>query len=161
MRPLLRVAPVRAGGWRLFNRPSADPNAVGPNLLGGQRSDDRPRRHNQLPMAIQGVPQILGTYHLACPAQDLSVGGGLSDVAIGSHQSHTPRTIQRTGEFFAPTSSRAPAPSFDKMTRSFGPAPRLSIAKSGSPSASPSTARGCTSSRRQPSSVGCFTVATP
>jgi len=44
------------------------------------------------------------------------------------------KTIQRTGEFFAPTNSLAPAPSLLTMTKCVAAAPRLSMANSGSPS---------------------------
>src|SRR5262249_6641675 len=82
------------------------------------------------------------------------------ELAVGAHPSHTPNTIQRAGEFLCPTNCRAPAPSFDRITRLSGPAPRLSIASSGSPSSLPSGVIGWTSSKRQPVRLACLTVET-
>src|SRR5262249_45582487 len=95
----------------------------------------------------------------------LAVGPGavrarLCRPAVRAHESHNPSTIQRTRESFAPTSPPAPAPSFDTITKSETPAPRLSIANSGSPSSLPSGASGCTTSRRQPRKLGCLVVET-
>src|SRR5262245_65686470 len=59
-------------------------------------------------------------------------------LAIARHQSCNPITNQRTGEVREPTSSRAPAPSLDSRTIAPAPAPRESIASSGSPSTLPS-----------------------
>src|SRR5205807_1854592 len=78
---------------------------------------------------------------------------------VAAHASQIPSTIQRTGEFFAPTSSRAAAPSFVRITRSALPAPRLSIASNGSPSSLPSGVNSWTTSNFQPFMLGCLTVA--
>src|SRR5438128_2334105 len=111
-------------------------------------------------MAIQGTPQIIGRQHPTRPAQDLGVSGGIQVLAVRAHRSQIPRTIQRTGVFLAPTISRAPAPSLDRITRLAFPAPSLSIASNGSPSAWPVAVKGCTSSSRQPFRLACFTVDT-
>src|SRR5215467_11513305 len=71
-----------------------------------------------------------------------------------------PITNQRTGEFRSPTITLAVAPSFDTITKSLAPAPRLSIASNGSPSGLPSTPSNWTSSNFQPWKLGCFTVDT-
>src|SRR5439155_7194696 len=109
MGPLLGIAPTGARSRRFLLCLPTDVDAMGSNLLGRQRRDDRSRGYDELPMAVERLPQIFGAQHAAGPAQDFS---------IGSHQSHTPKTIQRTGEALTPTNSRAPAPSFDKITRS-------------------------------------------
>src|SRR5262249_53065598 len=80
--------------------------------------------------------------------------------AIAIHQSHIPNTIQRAGECLAPTSSRVEAPSLVRITREPTAPPRLSIAKSGSPSSWPSGVNNCTTSSRQPVRLGCFAVET-
>src|SRR5262249_6626105 len=116
--------------------------------------------HGQLAMGGQGTAEILGGQHAAGPAEDVVLGGSHRHLAVTVHQSFIPRIIQRTGEFLAPTNSRAEAPSLVRITRSDTPAPRLSMARSGSPSSVPSAASSCTSSKRQPCILGCFTVET-
>src|SRR6516164_10054511 len=99
-------------------------------MLPGQGGDDRTRRQEHFAVAVERPAQVLGGQHSARPTQHLRVGGGVPGLAVAVHQSQTPRTIQRTGEFLTPTRARAPAPSLETITRWAVPAPRLSIASS-------------------------------
>src|SRR5258707_25639 len=83
---------------------------------------------DQFAMTVEVARQIVGGQHALRPEQRLAVRGAVDDLPVTTHRSQTPRTNHRTGEFFAPTICRAPAPSLVRITRSSRPAPRLSMA---------------------------------
>src|SRR5262249_39766314 len=101
-----------------------------------------PAGQQQFFMAVQHTPQPQGADNLRGPAQSLRCFGSDSMLVVAIHQSQTPSTIQRAGELSDPISCRAPAPSFDRITRVPVPAPRLSIASNGSPSSLPAVVSG-------------------
>src|SRR4051794_7568825 len=68
--------------------------------------------------------------------------------------------IHRTGLFSFPTACRAAEPSEEIMTCSCIPAPCASMATCGTPSGEPVRLIGWQITKRQPSRLGCFRVAT-
>src|SRR5262249_49722732 len=144
----------------LLVRPPAVADAVGPQPLLGQRRQDRPRRQHDLAVAVERAAQVVRGQHAAGPAQHLCAGVVVAELAVAVHQSHTPSTIPRAGDPFAFTSPGAAAPSEVTITASAVPAPRPSMASTGSPSSLPSAVSGCTSSSFQPRRLGCLTVET-
>ena len=90
-----------------------DAHSQRPQLILGQRREQRAGQEHQLALIFPVPAQIIGTEEFSRPVQHLSALGVLGV----AHVSHIPTTNQRTGEFLWPTSWRAPRPSLETTTR--------------------------------------------
>ena len=108
-------------------------------------------------MPVQRAAQVVGATH-GRPAQDCRRTSG---VAVAAHPSHIPSTIQRTGEFLcADQLPHRRRRRWSRSPRGRDPAPRLSIASSGSPSSLPSASQQLhEQAAASPCMLACFTVA--